>query len=215
MKDILAAIVLGDGYLERHGSGVRLQIIHSKRYFDYVEWKRAKLEKFKPSKTHYCQAKYPFWRFVTRIDPLFKELHDLFYVNGVKHVPKKIDQLMTTPESLAVYFMDDGTCDKEAGTLRFETQSYNLESIENIQQCLKVNFSIQTQIHKSGVGRGLRLYVNRIEALKLRKLIESHLVKSMQYKLPCPCNDLSVRMDSPSNERIIIRQPPHHSGVKI
>ena len=164
---------------------------------------------------HYCKAKYPFWRFVTKIDPIFKEFHNIFYINGIKQVPKEIDQLMNTPESLAVYFMDDGTCDKRAGTLRFETQSYNFESIENIRQCLKMNFNIQTQIHQSGVGRGLRLYVNKTEALKLRKLIESYLVKSMQYKLPCPCNDLSVRMDGTLNKGTIIRQPPHHSGVKI
>jgi hypothetical protein len=29
MKDTLIGIVLGDGYLEPHGRGVRLQVIHS------------------------------------------------------------------------------------------------------------------------------------------------------------------------------------------
>jgi hypothetical protein len=39
MKDTLIGIVLGDGYLEPHGRGVRLQVIHSARYKAYVEWK--------------------------------------------------------------------------------------------------------------------------------------------------------------------------------
>ncbi len=121
MKDLLAAMVLGDGYLEPHGSGVRLQIIHSERYRDYVEWKWKELKEFGPSPMHYCQAKYPFWRFVTRAHPLFTELHKLFYVNGAKHVPESISTMLSTPQALAVYFMDDGMQDKRYGTLRFET----------------------------------------------------------------------------------------------
>ena len=201
VKNVLAAMVLGDGYLEPHGSGVRLQVVHSERYRDYVEWKHEALKQLKPSPIHYCRAKYPFWRFVTRIHPELTELRKHFYVNGVKHVPQAINTMLITPRALAVYFMDDGTQDKRYGTLRFETQSYDRESIERLQQCLEVNFGIQTSIHRSGLRRGLRLYVSAHEAHKLEQLIRPYLVESMKYKLPCPCNDLPERVDgSPDQE---------------
>ena len=195
MNDLLVAMVLGDGYLEPHGAGVRLQVNHSARYRDYVEWKHEVLKDFGPSPIHYCQAQYPFWRFVTRGHPILAELRDVFYVNGVKRVPEQIGTLFTTPQALAVYFMDDGTQDKRYGTLRFETQSFDRPGIERLQACLAANFGIRTSIHRSGLGRGLRLYVSADEARTLARLVEPYLVASMRYKLPCPCNDSPKRVD--------------------
>ncbi|CUU34118.1 hypothetical protein GXSOP10_1105 [Armatimonadetes bacterium GXS] len=66
MKDTLIGIVLGDGYLEPHGRGVRLQVIHAARFKPYVEWKRCKLRELQPSPPHYqANRGYPYWRFVT------------------------------------------------------------------------------------------------------------------------------------------------------
>ena len=215
MNDVLTATVLGDGYLEPHGSGVRLQVNHSKRYRDYVEWKWRVLEQFRPSPIHYCQAKYPHWRFVTRTHPTLAELRKLFYVDGVKHVPEEISKLLNTPRALAVYFMDDGTQDKRYGTLRFETQSYTSESIERIQRCFEVNFGIQTRVHRSGLGRGLRVYVSASEALKLAQIVQPFLVTSMKYKLPCPCNDLPERVDGSGTIWSHNTPAPSPRGVEI
>ena len=216
MDDVLAAMVLGDGYLEPHGRGVRLQVNHSKRYRDYVEWKHELLKAFGPSPIHYCQAQYPFWRFVTRAHPVLTQLRTLFYVNGVKQVPRDISSLLNTPRALAVYFMDDGTQDKRYGTLRFETQSFTLESIERIQQCFEMNFGIQTRVHRSGLGRGLRLYVSAREAQKVAEIIRPFLVASMLYKLPCPCNDSSEhRMDGSGTFQSHKTPAPYPIGVEI
>ena len=215
MNDVLAATVLGDGYLEPHGAGVRLQVNHSRRYRDYVEWKHELLKEFGPSPIHYCQAKYPFWRFVTRTHPTLAQLRKWFYVHGVKRVPKDISRLLNTPRALAVYFMDDGTQDKRYGTLRFETQSYTLESIKRIQRCFEANFGIQTRVHRSGLGRGLRVYVSASEALKLAQIVQPFLVTSMQYKLPCPCNDSSKRMDGSGTRQSHNTPAPSSVGVEI
>ena len=40
MQETLLGIVLGDGYLEPHGKGIRLQVNHAARFKSYVEWKR-------------------------------------------------------------------------------------------------------------------------------------------------------------------------------
>ncbi len=195
MKDLLAAMVLGDGYLEPHGRGVRLQVNHSERYRDYVEWKREVLSAYQPSPIHYCQARYPHWRFVTRTHPELTELRQVFYRDGVKRVPMEILSMLNTPRALAVYFMDDGTQDRRYGTLRLETQSYDREGIERIRECLETNFGIHSRIHRSGLRRGVRLYVSAKEAGTLDRLVRPYFVASMLYKLPCPCNDSSERMD--------------------
>ena len=216
VNDVLAAMVLGDGYLEPHGAGVRLQVNHSQRYREYVEWKHEVLKEFAPSPIHYCQARYPHWRFVTRTHPRLAALRRLFYVDGVKHVPVEIDQWLNTPRALAVYFMDDGTQDKRYGTLRFETQSFDPESIERLQRCLGDNFGIQTRVHRSGLGRGLRLYVSACEAQNVAEMIRPFLVASMLYKLPCPCNDSSERrMDGSGTCQSHNTPAPSSAGVEI
>jgi len=101
LNDVLVAIVLVDGYLENHGKGVRLQVVHSARFKDYVEWKHKLLKKFKPSPIHYCKSRYSFWRFVTSIHPIFKQIKDKFYVGNKKKVPEDINQLLTSPFGLA------------------------------------------------------------------------------------------------------------------
>ncbi len=177
--------MLGDGYLEPHGKGVRLQVVHSAAQKAYVEWKHEQLASLKPSPLYYyAKAKYPFWRFVTRSHPYLIELRQMFYVDGRKVVPDLILELLKTPESLAIWFMDDGTVDKRRGSALFETQSFSSEDIEKLRCCLHVNFGIQSNPIRSGKGRGLRLYVPIAEAKKLRSIIEPHVLDQMRYKLP-------------------------------
>ena len=80
MQETLLGIVLGDGYLEPHGKGIRLQVNHAARFKSYVEWKRQELLELKPSPIHHQDnGGYPFWRFVTRSHSYLAELRRLFY----------------------------------------------------------------------------------------------------------------------------------------
>jgi hypothetical protein len=56
----------------------------------------------------------------------------MFYLDGKKVVPSQISELLKTPLSLAVWFMDDGTVDKRRGSVLFETQSFSFEDIERL-----------------------------------------------------------------------------------
>ncbi len=185
MREILHGAVLGDGYLEPHGRGVRLQVLHSAKQKAYVEWKHKELASLDPGPLYfYAKTQYPFWRFLTKPHPYLAELRESFYVEGKKVVPDKILELLDTPQSLAVWFMDDGTLDKRQGSILFETQCFSVEDIEKLKMCLQVNFGIQSSPCKSGKGRGLRLYVPVAEARKLRAIIEPHVIDQMRYKLP-------------------------------
>lgn len=185
MRELLHGTMLGDGYLEPHGKGVRLQVVHSVAQTAYIEWKHEQLTSLRPSPLyHYAKAKYPFWRFVTTSHPYLIELRELFYPCGKKIVPACISELLDTPQSLAVWFMDDGTLMKASGAVLFETQSFSVEDIEKLRLCLQRNFDIQSKPVKSGKGRGLRLYVGVAEARKLKSIIEPYVIDQMRYKLP-------------------------------
>lgn len=187
MKETLIGIVLGDGYLEPHGRGIRLQVNHAERFKAYVEWKRQELIELKPSPLHrQDNGGYPFWRFVTRSHPYLAELRTLFYVGNRKVVPETIGRLLTHPKSLAVWFMDDGTHDRRQGSVLFETQSFGPNDLERLRAVLCDNFDIRSAVHRSGVGRGSRLYVSVEEAKKLAEIIEPYTLPELRYKLPFP-----------------------------
>jgi hypothetical protein len=187
MQETLLGIVLGDGYLEPHGRGVRLQVNHAARFKAYVEWKRQELLELKPSPLHnHENGGYPFWRFITRTHPYLTELRGLFYVGGRKIVPKTITNLLTHPKSLAVWFMDDGTCDRRQGSLLFETQCYGPDDLERLKAVLETNFNIKSAVHRSGVGRGQRLYITVAEAKKVVAIVDPYVLPGLRYKLPFP-----------------------------
>jgi LAGLIDADG DNA endonuclease family len=187
MQETLLGIVLGDGYLEPHGRGIRLQVNHAARFKAYVEWKRQELLELNPSPLHnHENGGYPFWRFVTRSHPCLTELRQLFYVGGRKIVPEIIVNLLTHPKSLAVWFMDDGTCDRRQGSILFETQCYGPDDLERLKDVLELNFNVKSAVHRSGVGRGRRLYVTVAEAKKLVAIIEPYVLPELRYKLPFP-----------------------------
>ncbi len=186
MRETLLGIVLGDGYLEPHGRGIRLQVNHAARFKAYVEWKRQELLELRPSPLHnHDNGGYPFWRFVTRSHPYLTELRHLFYVGGRKIVPKTIGNLLTHPKSLAVWFMDDGTCDRRQGSVLFETQCYGPDDLERLKGLL-ANFGVKSAVHRSGVGRGQRLYVTVAEARKLVAIVDPYVLPELKYKLPFP-----------------------------
>lgn len=191
MKELLLGIVLGDGYLEPHGKGVRLQVNHAERFAFYVKWKREALHELIPGALHRNHNNgYPFWRFVTKSHPDLAELRRLFYVDGKKIIPDNIQEMLVHPQSLAVWFMDDGTCDKRQGSMLFETQCFDASDVERLRETLQTNFDVGTKAHRCGVGRkGCRLYVSVAEAKKLRKIIAPYVLPEMRYKLFVPRND--------------------------
>jgi hypothetical protein len=187
VRATLIGTVLGDGYLEPHGRGVRLQVVHSAKLKAYVEWKHQELRDLHPSPLHYHDnGGYPFWRFVTRCHSALTELRRLFYRNGRKVIPEEFRSLFRHPKSLAVWFMDDGTCDRRQGSILFETQCFGGDDLLRLKEALQASFGLKTTIHRSGVGRGMRLYVPVAEARKLAGLIEPYVLPELRYKLPIP-----------------------------
>jgi LAGLIDADG DNA endonuclease family len=206
MKETLLGTVLGDGYLEPHGKGVRLHINHSERFKSYVDWKHKEFSELQPCNPHRNENNgYPSWHFVTRSHPDLIQLRELFYVDGRKIVPETIKLLFTHPKSLAVWFMDDGTCDKDNGSFLLETQCFDEAGLERLQDVLRDNFGIVTRAHQCGRGRqGKRLYVSSSVARKMATLIESYILPVFGYKLgfPVTTEGFTPEIGSPAERQI-------------
>ena len=186
-EKVLTGTLLGDGFLENRNTKVRLAIKHSTKQFDYLTWKHKALKLYEPGKiTKVLDCQYPFAKFVTKTSSRLNKWHEMFYENGKKCVPENINILLSSPMSLAVWFMDDGTIDKRQGSILFETQSFTKDEIQKLVDCLDCNFNLKSTIHKSGKGRGLRIYLPVKEVKEFSKIVEPYVIKQMRYKLSLP-----------------------------
>lgn len=139
-----------------------------------------------------CFAGYGKIRFTTCTHPLFSEYHQLFYDGKKKPVPFKLDQLFTTPLSLAVWYLDDGGLRPDYKAFRFHTNNFSLEEVHLLQDILWKNFQLKTTTHPQGKGYIIHMGARGGEGEKCCKLIPplvASIVPDMLYKFYQPCND--------------------------
>lgn len=151
-----------------------------------MEWKHEILREFKPHSVKHYQAQYPFCYFKTASHSWFSELREKFYRNNKKIVPDNIDEILQGSQTLVIWAMDDGTLDKRQRSFLFETQCFEENDPERLRKCLERNYGLESQIHRSGIKRGKRLYLTVNESRKLSKIIEPNMIQSLRYKLPIP-----------------------------
>ena len=180
---VILGTLLGDGKLDKPIKGnSRLQIRHSIKQLDYVEFKRKILSpisgellfyKYKDVRTgkEYIQV-----GFNTKRSPYFTMLYKVFYKEGRKRIPKEV--IMKLDErALAIFIGDDGTFDKSSKTIKISVDGYSHKDRRLIQMWLKERFNIRSTIQKD------RIYILRDDYPKLVKLIIKYLPKSLHYKL--------------------------------
>lgn len=109
------------------------------------------------------------WRLRTISHPEFTELYFLFYENKRKVVPKSIKQILKSPLSLAIWFMDDETKGPQKG-YTLNNQNFTLEENKFLVEILKCNFGLEfVSIHRD--KKYYRLYIKRKSANKFADLI--------------------------------------------
>jgi hypothetical protein len=96
--------------------------------------------------------------------PCFKELYELFYVEGSKVVPLNIGELLT-PLGLCYWISDDGTFDKINRAVRLCTNSFSLDEVQLLVSVLTNKFNLKCTINKQ---RGA--YIIRISSKSLPDL---------------------------------------------
>lgn len=186
-NDILIGMILGDCHLEKNGHNVRLRVDHAENQKKYLEWKY-KIFQNLASKPRLIQTidrrwgkTYKRWHFSTFSSELFNVYWKMFYKDKRKIIPKNIKRIMSSPLSLAIWFMDDGYKRNDCNALRLNTDSFQLKEQELLQKCLKSNFGIETKLHKK--GKFWNIYIPSSEARKFCRLIKPYIISGMDYKI--------------------------------
>ncbi len=188
-KEIIVGSILGDGYLGlRKGENARLEIKQSENKAEYVNWFYHKLTRLNCGKL--LQRKDNLqWYFRTKNLECLTELKDLFYKNDKKIIPDKIGDLLKSPLSLAVWYMDDGNIDfrhKYHYSYVISTNCFSFNDVKFLAEILLRNFSLKARVHATTcrMKKYPRLYIGSEGREKFLSLIKPYILPCFQYKLP-------------------------------
>ena len=175
-KEIILGTILGDGHLAMLKTDARLEVGHSHKQKDYVLWKYKELPNIvgaKPHKILIDDVRYgktwEQWRFSTKINSELSKFHTMFYKGKKKIIPKNIGLFLTSPLSLAIWFMDDGGRRNDSYGLFLNTLSFTKREHLTLIKVLKENFSLESRMH--WIQDGYRIYIPSKEAQKFCTLV--------------------------------------------
>ena len=193
-KDALSIIfgsLLGDAHAEKRqsGNGTRITFYQEHSHIKYMTYLHTLL-----SNMGYCNPKKPFCgtrlglggkvrktvRFGTWTYTSFNWIHELWYENGIKIVPKCIGDYLT-PLALAIWIMDDGG--KVGNGLKFCTNSYTYTDCLILVNALNTNFGLKSTVQKAGYKDQYIIYIWKESMDNLRNIVYPYIIPEMRYKI--------------------------------
>jgi ubiquinol-cytochrome c reductase cytochrome b subunit len=193
-KDILSIIfgsLLGDAHAEKRlgGTGTRITFFQEGSHIKYILFLHKMF-----SDLGYCNPNIPsittrldkkgkvrkIARFSTWTYTSFNWIHDLWYKDKVKCIPKCIGEYLT-PLALAIWIMDDGA--KVGKGLKFATNSYSYNDCLILVKALYDNFNLKVSIQSAGVKDQYIIYVWKESMEDLRKIVNPFIISEMKYKI--------------------------------
>lgn len=207
IKDAIVGMVLGDGSLRKRGNSVMFVMCHSNKQKEYVIWKnkilsqltRIRINEYSP-KNSYCDNRQLICS-SSMAHPLYRDIYNLLYVEGVKRITKKALNYIT-PLSLSILWMDDGNLyhhfkkcnksercmDSRIGKYRSAgwdatlcTEFFPLQDQELLSDHINKVFNVKFRINK--IRGKFRLRTNGTEFEKLIKHLSPYIINSMRYKI--------------------------------
>ena len=177
-RDLVIGSILGDGYLMPTTAGWCLRVSHGRCQRPYVDWKFRFISDYVRTPPRVCGRSY-YFRTITH--PEFIGLREVFYANAAKKAaPIEVMYQELTTFGLAIWFMDDGACDRKQ--LRINTQCFSREENFALIEFLQAKFGIAARLNKDKDRYRLRIGEASIE--RFVGLVMPHIVPSMRYKLP-------------------------------
>ena len=176
-KSILIGVLLGDGAMRKKTHAL-LEINHSFKQREYVDWLYQKFQNFvdtrpKMRKSNGTRIAY---RFTTKSVPVLTTFYDKFFKQKHKIIP---DDLILTPLTLAVWYMDDGSrCDED---IYLNSQQFTKEEQEKLVGMLYIQHHIQASLNKD--KQYLRIRIRKESVKRMMNMISSYIIPTMRYKL--------------------------------
>jgi hypothetical protein len=118
-------------------------------------------------------------RFATWTYTSFDWIYDLWYVNGVKEVPSKIGDYLTSL-ALAIWVMDSGV--KSSGGLNL-INCFSYSDCLLLVQVLHKNFGLKAIIQSTSVSSQWRVYFPKESMADLRNKVDPFIIPEQKYKL--------------------------------
>lgn len=193
IEEVIVGSLLGDADIEMGARAIngRFKITQSTKYEDYFYMLFEIFNQFcsnSPKLNTYLDKRtnkeYNSLYLRTKRLPLFTEYYNLFYLNGVKVIPKNIYDLLT-PLGLAHWIMQDGSFHKVSKGVTLCTDSFTKEEVQLLISVLQEKFNLNCTIQKAP-GKSLDRFIIYISAKSvplLQKLVKSYFSSSMLYKL--------------------------------
>ncbi len=180
-ESLIIGALLGDGYMRvmEGRKDAFLEINHSIRAKEYVDWKFKILENIcisPPKERSSGKDGRRAYRFFTKQHPQLTKILNAFYENKRKTIPK---DLVLTPLSLAVWFMDDGSKSRKYD-MYLNTQQFSLEEQKRLLHALRKK-GLKARLNKDKKYYRIRFLKESVG--RLNEIIEPHIVPSMRYKL--------------------------------
>ena len=174
---LIVGSLLGDGAM-RCKTNALLEINHCFEQKDYVDWKYQQLAALvrTPPKPRNGNGSRIAYRFTTLSLPQLTPYYQAFYGRGRKVVP----EVMLTPLSLAVWFMDDGC--KSHRALYLNTQQFELTTQELLMRMLKQQWEIDAGLNRDKHYYRIRIAVDSVA--KFKQIISPHVLPQFAYKFP-------------------------------
>ncbi len=198
-EQIIIGSILGDMSFRNMGHKTKNPMFsetHGIKQKTYLKWKKKILDSFVIWDS-YHKSRYDInspvtekYRISSRSTSSLKRFN-FIYKNGKKKIPKNIDKYLT-PLSIAVWYMDDGSCNfsnKQRSRATFHTQSFSKKEVSHLVLALK-GMGIYCTQHNY---KGWQIDVSADGTEKLFKLISPYMVRSMSYKMDKPYRKLPRR----------------------
>jgi hypothetical protein len=190
---VLIGSLLGDGHLEKRGIGVRAKFEQTNRNVEYLIW----FHKFFASQGYCSEQKpklfkqikknnfvYYGYKFNTYSFSSFTWLHDIFYINKVKHLPIELLSELLTPIALAIWFIDDGSLLGKG--YKIATSCFEKSELERLCLLLYNKYNLKCSPGPNGPdkdGKYFSIYIKSTSAKTFAILVEPYMLMSMKYKL--------------------------------
>jgi hypothetical protein len=187
-RQLLEGMLLGDAHLERQrgAQNARLKIEHSVQQAAYVDWKYSEWrdwvrtppkERDRPNRVGTVSVNRGF---TTLSHEDFNLFRTRFCPNDKKVVPQ---DLVLTPLSVAVWFMDDGSRkSSQCRGLYFNTQSFSESDIKCLRSVILRDIGVETTVRNQ--RDGLQIYIPSRSVTDMVRYMSNEMIPSMRYKLP-------------------------------
>ena len=197
-RALLIAMVLGDGYIGEKTSKIKgyksykLAITHCATQREYLEYKRELLGScFKsqiPEIRQIDNSGYVGYS-LEKGDKYLRIIHKRLYKGGKKIISRKTLNLLT-PQALAIWYMDDGSCyykkgvDGKIKSIETVLSTYcSEEEIYMLIDYFKEVWCVEWKVKKNKGKYSLRM--GKKESANFFDIIREYMHESMLYKLKC------------------------------